>query len=160
MRKKNKLISLLTISILVALALLMAACTGGASYNSATPTSFSFKVTVPPGESALLVVNDPKLGNILVDNRGYTLYIDTKDPPDGTICSEQCKATWPPLVSTGNPVVGDALITGVVGTTLLDNGVRAVTYNHMVLYNFALALKVGDTSGNGYNSNQWVVARP
>ena len=162
MRKKNDLISWLTISILIALALLMAACTGGVGYDSATPTPYhsGFNVTVPPGESALLVVNDPKLGNILVDQRGFTLYIDVKDPPDGTICSEQCKATWPPLVSLGSPVVGDPSITGLVGTALLDNGVRAVTYNHQVLYNFGLVLKVGDTSGHGYNNNQWVVARP
>jgi len=97
------------------------------------------------------------LGSFLVDSKGMTLYLFTKDTPGVSNCSGKCLVAWPPLLTTGSPVAG-AGVTGKLGTIKLADGTMQVTYNDMPLYYFASDTKAGDTAGQGVNSVWYVVA--
>jgi predicted lipoprotein with Yx(FWY)xxD motif len=105
------------------------------------------------------VSNDPKLGNILVDGEGKTLYIFTKDTPDVSNCSGKCLQAWPPLVVEDKAAAGDGVNASLLGTATLADGKKIVTYNHMPLYYWAADVKAGDTTGQGVN-NVWYVISP
>ena len=49
------------------------------------------------------------LGTFLVDGKGMTLYLYTKDTPNTSNCYDKCATAWPPLLTTGAPVAGDGL---------------------------------------------------
>jgi predicted lipoprotein with Yx(FWY)xxD motif len=52
-------------------------------------------------EAALSVVDDAKLGKILVGANGMTLYMFTKDEPDKSNCTGDCLTKWPPADASG-----------------------------------------------------------
>jgi len=110
-------------------------------------------------EANISVVNDPKLGNILVGNNGMTLYIFTKDGPDQSNCTGGCLKQWPPLLTEGHPVLGAGIDPALVGTAKLPDGSLIVTYNKMPLYYWANDKKAGDTTGEGVGS-VWFVVSP
>ena len=114
----------------------------------------------PVGQEVTLnVATDPKLGKILVDGAGMTLYMYTKDEPDKSNCSGKCAEFWPPFITQGHPTLGDGVDASMVGTATLADGSMIVTYNHMPLYYWAKDKKPGDTTGQG-NQNVWYVVAP
>ena len=44
-----------------------------------------------------------KLGRILVDTRGRTLYLFEKDKHGKSTCTGQCATFWPPLITAAKP---------------------------------------------------------
>jgi predicted lipoprotein with Yx(FWY)xxD motif len=114
----------------------------GSTNATAAPASTA---TVP----TLMVATDPKLGQILVDENGMTLYAFTKDRPDQSNCTGSCLTNWPPLLTTGTPKLGAGVDDALVSSALLADGSRIVTYNDMPLYRFAKDTKPGDTNGEG-----------
>ena len=90
---------------------------------------------------------NPKLGDILVDGKGMTLYVYMKDGPDKSNCSGGCLQAWPPFLATSAPTLGSNVDASLVGTIQLPDGTTMVTYNHMPLYYFAKDAKPGDTTG-------------
>jgi len=121
----------------------------------AAPTA---EVTAAPVEASLGVATDPKLGKILVGAGNMTLYLYTKDTKDTVTCVDQCLDKWPPLVTQGKPVVGAGVDATMVGTTLLPNGSKIVTYNHQPLYYWVGDANPGDTNGQGVGSVWYVVS--
>lgn len=118
-----------------------------------TPASASFQ------EPTINVAMDPKLGNILVDGKGMTLYIFTQDKPDMSTCNAGCMAYWPPLLTQGHPVAGQGVDASMLGSATLADGRMIVTYNHMPLYYWIKDAKAGDTTGQGVQ-NVWYVIAP
>ena len=114
---------------------------------------------VTPGAAAINVVTDPKLGKILVDGMGMTLYIFTKDTPDTSNCTGNCAVLWPPLVSQGSPQVGSGVNAAMIGTATLADGSKVLTYNHMPLYRYSLDKAPGDVKGEGVLS-VWFAISP
>lgn len=110
-------------------------------------------------EPVIKAVNDPKYGMILVDAKGMTLYIFTKDGPDLSNCNAGCLAKWPPLITAGSPKAGDGVDDSKLGSTKLADGRLIVTYNHMPLYYWVNDTKPGDTSGQNVGS-VWFVVNP
>ena len=106
-----------------------------------------------------MVATDAKLGQILVDGKGMTLYAYTKDGPDQSNCTGGCLAYWPPLLTQGTPTLGAGVDDSKIGSALLADGTRIVTYNHMPLYYFAKDTKPGDVIGQGV-SGIWYVVSP
>jgi predicted lipoprotein with Yx(FWY)xxD motif len=108
-------------------------------------------------EPTLAVATSPSLGQYLVDGKGMTLYIFTRDPADTSSCSGDCLAAWPPLITQGNPILGAGVDDSKIGSTLLADGRRIVTYNHMPLYYYIQDTKPGDTTGQGVGSVWYVI---
>jgi predicted lipoprotein with Yx(FWY)xxD motif len=108
-------------------------------------------------EPSITLVNDPKLGNILVGDKGMTLYIYTKDTPNTTTCVGGCLKAWPALITQGKPTLGPGVDPTLIGTAAMADGSKIVTYNKMPLYYFAKDTKAGDTNGQGVGSVWFVV---
>ena len=102
------------------------------------------------------IATDPKLGQILTDPKGMTLYTFANDTANTSNCSVGCATAWPPLLlASGNPEAPQGL-PGTLGVITRADGGRQVTYDAKPLYTFANDTKPGDTNGQGLN-NVWYV---
>jgi predicted lipoprotein with Yx(FWY)xxD motif len=99
--------------------------------------------------NATLSLRKTKLGPILVNSRGHTLYLFAKDRNGKSACGGSCARFWPPLLSQGRPTVGPGVKGSLIGTTRRSNGSRQVTYNRHPLYTFTLDKRAGQTNGEG-----------
>lgn len=111
------------------------------------------------GAAKIMVAKNDTLGSFLVDDKGMTLYLYTKDTPNTTVCYDKCATAWPPLLTTGAPVAGDGADDSKLGTTTRKDGSIQVTYNGWPLYYFAKDTKAGDTTGQSVGS-VWFVISP
>jgi predicted lipoprotein with Yx(FWY)xxD motif len=138
---------LLGISGLVVMGTLAAAC--GSTASSTTTSGGSGGGSAAPASTAALVktVVSSKLGTILVDSKGFTLYRFSKDSTNKSACSAACAKVWPPLLMTGSgsPVAGSG-VTGL-GTIAAAGGGRQVTYHGMPLYTFTADKSPGQVNG-------------
>ncbi|MCH8062882.1 MAG: hypothetical protein IH861_10300 [Chloroflexi bacterium] len=100
---------------------------------------------------------DASLGTILVDHSGRTQYLFTPDERDVSNCAGGCARAWPPLLTVGDPVAGDGVNAGRLGTITRDDGSTQVTFNGWPVYYFANDDKPGDTNGQAVN-NWWVIS--
>jgi predicted lipoprotein with Yx(FWY)xxD motif len=88
-----------------------------------------------------------KLGPILVNSKGHTLYLFKKDRNGKSSCSGSCAKFWPPLLTHGKPTAGSGVNASLLGTTRRSNGTLQVTYKKHPLYTYALDKKAGQTKG-------------
>jgi predicted lipoprotein with Yx(FWY)xxD motif len=99
----------------------------------------------------------PQLGDVLVDARGMTLYVSTRDAPDASACFGACSQVWPPLLAgSGDPVPGEGLRVPL-GTLARPDGGRQVTYAGRPLYLFSHDASPGETNGQGFDGVWFVV---
>ena len=138
------------------LALVVSVLTLGAQ-SAATPAAGS---GTPAG--ATVAVRDSKLGKILVDGHGRTLYLFEADKGTSSTCYGACASAWPPLTTTGKPQAGNGASPALLGTTPRTDHTTEVTYNHHPLYYFVSDTKPGDITGQGLNSfgTKWYVLNP
>jgi len=106
------------------------------------------------GASATPVVGagtTTKLGVVLVDDKGMTLYTLTKNGAP-IACTGQCAMNWPPLlVPSGTTIVAAA--TGITGlSTAPGSGGTQVTSDKLPLYRFSGDPAAGDTNGDGLSA--------
>jgi predicted lipoprotein with Yx(FWY)xxD motif len=136
----------------------VAGCGGGggkAGGSSPTPKTAS-------GQSATIGVANESLGDVLVDARGRTLYLFQRDSGTKSTCSGACAIDWPPLRSTGKPIVGSGANPSLVATKARVDGTTQVSYNGHPVYVFSGDQKPGDTNGQGVNAfgGLWYVLSP
>ena len=93
-----------------------------------------------------------KLGRVLADGSGRTVYIFGKDKGRRSRCFHACAAAWPPLTTHGRPVAGHGVRASKLGTTKRGHGVRQVTYNGHPLYGFVNDSGRRQTHGEGVNA--------
>ena len=141
----------------------LAACSSaGTTYNAATPTSplpsaSAPAASSPAAQAATVMTASSDLGTILVDGKGMTLYLFTKDTQGSgkSTCEGECLAAWPPLV--GEPQAGEGTDQALLGTITRSDGTMQVTYNGWPLYYWAQDKAPGDTTGQGVNKVWWVL---
>ena len=140
-------------------ALALAGCGSGGS--SATAASQAPKPAAAR-QAPTVRVAKTRLGKILVDSRGRTLYLFKKDSGTKSACFGACATAWPPLRTSGKPTVGSGAKASLVGTTRRSDGKRQVTYNGHPLYTFIMDRKAGDTNGEGFTAfgGRWFVVSP
>ena len=148
------------------LVLLLAACGtssatpgsayGGSSTNSmSTPSSSSSPGYGSTGSgssggaAATLTIKKTKIGDVLANAKGYTLYWYSKDHKNGQpTCTGQCLTAWPAL--KGKPMAAMGItLAGKLGTITRVGGTIQATYNGYPLYAYAADMAPGETSGNG-----------
>ncbi len=142
----------------VAVALIAAGCSGKSSSSSTTaPAPASSSGTAAGG--ATVAVKSAKLGAILVDGAGRTLYLFEKDKGTTSSCYGACAGGWPPYTTTGAPQAGSGVSAPLLGTTARTDGKTEVTYHGHPLYYFVGDSKPGDTNGEGVNAfgAEWYV---
>ncbi len=130
---------------------------GGGIYGGggSSPTS---------GQSGVATVStaSSKLGSILVDAKGRTLYLFQKDQPNQSACSGACVSAWPVDQSSGTPKAGSAVKASLLGTIKRGDGTTQVTYNKHPLYYFSGDSGAGQQNGQGQNAfgALWYVVGP
>lgn len=95
------------------------------------------------------VMTDPKLGKILLDPRGMTLYTYDKDQKGVSNCTDACALTWPPLIAFG-PSFGPPGVSGALDVISRADGKKQVTWNGLPLYTYSQDTQPSDTRGNGF----------
>ena len=105
-----------------------------------------------------------KLGVVLVNAKGFTLYMFVPDHQKRVTCKRSCAASWPPLkLKKGQrPIAGGAAKQKLLGSDKNPSGGRVVTYNRWPLYTYVADSKPGQTSGQALNLNGglWYVLSP
>jgi predicted lipoprotein with Yx(FWY)xxD motif len=101
------------------------------------------------GAGTKVAVHSSKLGRILVDRRGRTLYLFEKDKKGKSACYGACASYWPPLLTRAKPVAGARVKAKLLGVTRRKNGTRQVTYAGHPLYRYVADSKAGQTTGEG-----------
>lgn len=105
------------------------------------------------------VAHSAKLGTILVNAKGMTLYYLETEKHGKIDCTGSCVTFWPPLlVSHGTKALtAEHGVTGKLGMIRRPDGKTQLTYNSWPLYTFAGDKKPGDTKGQGVNHVWWVI---
>jgi predicted lipoprotein with Yx(FWY)xxD motif len=114
------------------------------------------------GASATVSLRNTKLGRILVNSSGHTLYLFAKDRNGKSACSASCARFWPPLLSPrGRPTAGPGVRQSLLGTTRRSNGSLQVTYKRHPLYAYVPDKRAGQTRGQGslaFGARWWAVS--
>jgi predicted lipoprotein with Yx(FWY)xxD motif len=99
------------------------------------------------------------LGTILVNNKGFTLYMFKPDKQKSVTCKGSCAVIWPPLkIKAGQkPTAG-----GLARKRLLGTYGRVVSYNKWPLYTYITDRKPGQATGQALNNSGglWYVLSP
>jgi predicted lipoprotein with Yx(FWY)xxD motif len=113
------------------------------------------------GKPAAVDVRKTKLGTVLVDAQGRTLYLFMKDKHGKSACAGACAKFWPPLLTKGRPKAGKGVQSKLLGTTVRKSGSQ-VTYDRHPLYLYAGDKKAGQTNGQGSTNfgATWYVLAP
>jgi predicted lipoprotein with Yx(FWY)xxD motif len=122
-------------------ALATVAVADGAAAPSKAPSKASAK-------AATVSVRRTRVGRVLVDAQGRTLYLFMKDTHDKSACAGACAKGWPPLLTTATPKAGKGAEAKLLGTTVRRSG-RQVTYAGHPLYTYIGDKRAGQTHGEG-----------
>jgi predicted lipoprotein with Yx(FWY)xxD motif len=106
----------------------------------------------------------PKLGMVLVNAKGRTLYMFVPDKRKKVTCVGTCAKVWPPVKL---PKGAKAVAAGKAKASLLGSdrdpaGGRVVTYNKWPLYTYVADTAPGQAKGQALNLNGglWYVLSP
>jgi len=103
-----------------------------------------------------------KLGQILVDGKGITVYLFVHDTGTASTCYTSCAQVWPPVLTSGPPQAGTGATASLLGTTTRTDGKVEVTYAGHPLYYFVSDKQPGDATGQGIDGfgGLWWVLTP
>ena len=160
------------LSLLVAMAIALAACGGGDEKTSAEPPgetttadkANSEKEPAKPKKGAWGVAfgaEGEELGLILYDLAGHTLYTFSKDKSGTSSCYGACAKRWPPALTEGKPEAQGEALAAKVGATKRKDGTRQLTYAGHPLYTFS-GDKQAEANGNDVTAfgGEWYAIRP
>ncbi len=119
------------------------------------PSDSDPDVTSTPTASGGLSLVATDLGDIVVDDSGFTIYSFQPDLQGESTCYDQCEATWPVVNEVS--AVGDGLDASLLGTTTRTDGSVQATYNDWPLYYFANDSSAGDRNGQGSGAAWYVL---
>jgi len=146
------------VALAAAVAVLAAGCGGSASNSGVAGARHVTKaVTVKTRKI-------PKLGVVLVNSRGLTLYMFKPDRQKRVTCKGSCAVAWPPLkLKKGQKAIAaGAAKQKLLGSDKNPSGGRVVTYNRWPLYTYVADSKPGQARGQAQNLNGglWYVLSP
>lgn len=146
------------------LVIALAGCASPATDSSSPPAaSPSEEAPSSPSEepttSAMLMVADSDLGEIVVDGDGMTVYMFDNDTQGAgaSVCEGDCATNWP-AVTTESEAPDVEGVTGEVGTIEGVDGATQVTLNGWPLYYFAGDSAAADVAGQGVGGVWWVLS--
>jgi predicted lipoprotein with Yx(FWY)xxD motif len=137
------------------LPLVLVAAVGAGAALAATGSTHAGVATVKAAKSA-------SFGMILVSSSNRTLYRYTVDGKGVNRCSgvPACSKYWPALlIKAGTkPTVGAGVNVALLGTIKAVHGMSQVTYAGFPLYVFAGDKAAGQTNGQGFQKQWYVVS--
>ncbi|MGF7236734.1 MAG: COG4315 family predicted lipoprotein [Frankia sp.] len=155
---------IIAVAFMGATAAVLAACgsSGGGSGGAYAPAPAASNTAAPTSAGAGVAVATSKVGQILVDGKGRTLYLFEADKGAVSSCTGACAAAWPPYTVTGTPQAGAGVTGSLIATTTRSDGTHEVTYNGHPLYYFVGDKIAGATAGQGLSAfgAKWYVLAP
>lgn len=125
--------------------------TGGYGGNAGAATQ-------APSATSVAVATS-RLGKVLTDGQGRTLYLFTKDANGSSSCNPACLSVWPAFAGSGGAQAATGASSSLLGTTAAG---AQITYNGHPLYYYVGDSKPGDTNGQDLNQfgGSWYVVSP
>lgn len=141
--------------------LLLLTAASGLAVGVARPSGAADTNASDVKPSITLVVRDSKLGSIITDDKGMTLYIFTPDARNVSNCEGACLNVWPPVMLKTGETLGSVGVDGSLrrsklGVAMRFDGSRQVTYNGFPLYWWVRDKTPGDVTGQ-WVGNVWFV---
>ncbi|WP_411080152.1 SCO0930 family lipoprotein [Streptomyces sp. cmx-18-6] len=127
---------------------------GGDGYGSGTDAA------APKAAGQLGVQDSKKLGKVLTDSEGFTLYRfdkDTASPPKSN-CDGECAQAWP-IVPAGDATAAAGTAADLLGEVARSDGSKQLTLDGWPLYRYAKDTAPGQTNGQGVGGT-WFAAAP
>lgn len=129
---------------------------GASTSGSATTAKAGAQGAVGAAE---VEVATTKLGQVLVDAEGRTLYLYKKDTQGkASTCDGSCAVTWPPVEVKDTPAAGTGIDAAKLTTIKRADGTEQVAYDGWPLYRYDGDKNAGDTTGQGVNSVWYAVS--
>ncbi|MGX1885077.1 SCO0930 family lipoprotein [Streptomyces sp. NPDC055287] len=114
----------------------------------------------PKAAGQLAVWDSKKLGKVLTDSEGFTLYRfdkDTVSPPKSN-CEGDCAKAWP-VVLAGDATAAPGTDASALGEITRADGTKQLTVGGWPMYRFAKDAKPGDAKGQGVGGT-WFASAP
>ncbi|WP_406340309.1 hypothetical protein [Streptomyces sp. NBC_00648] len=132
---------------------------GGAPPVGGAPAGGAAAGGAPAGAAGggqLALRQNAKLGSVLTDARGLTLYRFDKDKPQPpqSNCNDACTVTWPPVMASEASAASGSGI-GPVGQVQRADGKQQLTLGGWPVYRFSKDNAPGDTNGQGVDNGAW-----
>jgi predicted lipoprotein with Yx(FWY)xxD motif len=132
---------------LLAVSGVLAACGSGSSSTGSTSVSGARSTVVTSARKA-------KVGSVIVDARGRTLYRFTAEAQGVPVCTGACLGTWQPALAS----TASGLPEHVATIKRPDGGKLQLTYDGHPLYRYAGDRSKADANGEGMGG-QWYVVK-
>jgi predicted lipoprotein with Yx(FWY)xxD motif len=132
---------------LPAVSVALAACGSGSSHNAASSTTGADSAVVGRARKA-------KVGSVIVDAQGRTLYRFTAEAEGLPVCTGACVGTWPPALAS----TASGLPEHVATVRRPDGGKLQLTYDGHPLYRYAGDRSKADANGEGVGG-QWYAVK-
>ncbi|MGW0562238.1 SCO0930 family lipoprotein [Streptomyces sp. NPDC003016] len=118
------------------------------------------QAAAPRAAGQLAVWDSEKLGEVVTDSRGFTLYRfdkDTAGPPKSN-CEGDCAKAWP-VVPAGGATAAPGTDGSAIGEVARADGTKQLTVGGWPMYRFAKDTEPGDAKGQGVGGT-WFAAAP
>jgi predicted lipoprotein with Yx(FWY)xxD motif len=132
---------------LPAVAIVLAACGSGSSHGGNSGTSSAEPAVVTSAKKA-------KVGSVIVDAQGRTLYRFTAEAQGLPVCTGACVGTWRPALASS----ASGLPEHVATVRRPDGGKLQLTYDGHPLYRYAGDRSKADAKGEGV-AGQWYAVK-
>jgi predicted lipoprotein with Yx(FWY)xxD motif len=107
-----------------------------------------------PATAPIASAEKTKVGRVVVDAEGRTLYRFTAEAQGRPVCTGACVKTWPPATVTK----GSGLPEHVATVDRPDGGGLQLTYDGHPLYRYSGDKSAGDANGDGVGG-QWYAVK-
>ncbi|MET9514652.1 SCO0930 family lipoprotein [Streptomyces sp. NPDC002994] len=118
------------------------------------------EAAAPKAAGQLAVWDSKKLGEVVTDSEGFTLYRfdkDTASPPKSN-CEGDCAKAWP-VVPAGDATAAPGTDASMLGEVARADGTKQLTIGGWPMYRFAKDTKPGDAKGQGVGGT-WFASAP
>ena len=139
---------------LLAVSAVLAACGSGSSYGGGSKSTSGASGASDAGSTVVASARKAKVGSVIVDAQGRTLYRFTAEAQGAPVCTGACVGTWPPALVTA----ASGLPKHVATVRRPDGGKLQLTYDGHPLYRYAGDQSKTDANGEGVGG-QWFVVR-
>ena len=113
----------------------------------------SHALRAPARATAAVTLARTKLGLVLADGSGHTLYAFLRDRGGRSACYGACAKAWPPLLKgSGRLIAGRGIRGRLLGSTRRRGGTIQITYRGRPLYTFSGDSSPREANGEGLQS--------
>ena len=149
--------------LVLAAGLTLAACNVATPQSSGSASSgsagYGTSMSRPQSASTTVQSAQSKLGTILVDAHGRTLYAFTNDVNGTSTCNGACANAWPPVAANGATTPGPGLNAALFSTATRADGTSQLKVGKWPVYVYAGDGAPGDVNGQG-SGGTWFVISP